>query len=200
MFVKLLVLIFSLNAVFAASLMITSRNTIHSILFLVLVFFNASGLLLLLQVEFLSLIILVIYVGAIAILFLFVVMLLNINTVEYSENLIRYLPIGALLCVLFFFEIYLAFSVDFVSCDTADSLSYVNWVDYVSPVSQLESIGQVLYTNYFYLFLLSSVILLVAMIAAIVLTMEHDASVRRQDILKQVSTKTSHIYNVNINP
>ena len=192
---QLIVYFFAFNAIIAALAVITAKNPIHAILYLVLVFLNASGLLLILSVEFLAMIFLIVYIGAIAILFLFVVMLLNIKSVEYSENLMRYLPVGGLMAAIFFMQIYNILQDTILKNPSDESFTYTNWIDHLIPITNIEALGQLLYTEYFYFFLLSGVVLLVAMVAAIILTMRHEKGLKRQNILEQIARKTSHIIN-----
>jgi NADH-quinone oxidoreductase subunit J len=113
--------LFSSIAIASGIMVVSSKNPVHSILYLVLVFFNASGLLLLIKVEFLAMIFLVVYVGAIAVLFLFVVMMLNIRIAEVSENTLRYMPIGGLIGFIFVFEFFLIIEPNFFSLHTGDT-------------------------------------------------------------------------------
>ena len=136
---------------------------------------------------------LVVYVGAIAVLFLFVVMMLNIKQAEIRENILRYFPIGGLIGFIFFLEIFVGIGNDllpFLSFSgeeifNLDSLNYVSWLNYQSQLNNIEAIGHLLYTDYVILFIISSFILLVAMIGAIVLTLQKKANVKRQEIYEQ---------------
>ena len=199
---------FSSLALLAGIMVIQSRNPVHSVLFLILVFFNAAGLLILLGLDFFAMIFLVVYVGAIAVLFLFVVMMLNIKLAEINEKKLRYLPVGGLLGILFLFEIFLIINNDLVPVSTItpklhdlanntytidhnivistnEYLQFTNWYSILDTVPNIQAIGMLVYTYYFYFFLLASLILLVAMIGAIVLTMHKSVSVKRQEVLKQ---------------
>lgn len=187
-----LFLMFALMAIFSSILVISAKNPIHSVFFLVLVFLNSAALFILLGVEFLALIFIIVYVGAIAILFLFVVMMLNIKLVELNENLFRYLPIGGLMGILFLFEIFLVIESYLTSLNkntySNNSLfSMEMWDSTLINISNLQHLGLVLYTDYFFLFLMASLILLVAMIGAIVLTLYIQTNVHRQDVYKQTS-------------
>lgn len=181
--------IFSSLAVISALMVIRSENPVHSVLFLVLVFFNSAGLLLLLEVEFLAMLFIVVYVGAIAVLFLFVVMMLNVKMAKYSNDLFRYLPVGGLIIFVFLMEMFLLIEGDLVSPLDASqgSLHLTEWFSKVDKVTNIEILGQVMYTYYFYFFLAASIILLVSMIGAIVLTMQVQYNVKRQQIFQQVS-------------
>jgi NADH-ubiquinone oxidoreductase chain 6 len=183
--------LFSSIALISGLMVIRAKNPIHSVLFLILVFCNVSGLLVLLGVEFFAMIFLVVYVGAIAVLFLFVVMMLNIKIAEMHENVIRYLPVGGVVGLIFLLEIFLVVENDFIPVFqftdyTAHSvLNFELFANKVQSITNIEAIGQILYTHYFYLFIVASLILLVAMIGAIVLTMHKTTLVKRQEVFKQ---------------
>lgn len=188
--------IFSSLTLVSGALVIQARNPVHSVLFLILVFFNAAGLLVLLGLDFFALIFLVVYVGAIAVLFLFVVMMLNIRLAEISEKRLRYLPVGGVLGVLFLFEMCILIDNDlipFLSYNIQDTtlltnyneLSYVDWRMYISASHTINTLGNLIYTYYFYFFLVASLILLVAMIGAIVLTMQKGIRIKRQQVFLQ---------------
>ncbi len=199
---------FSSLALLAGIMVIQSRNPVHSVLFLILVFFNAAGLLILLGLDFFAMIFLVVYVGAIAVLFLFVVMMLNIKLAEINEKKLRYLPVGGLLGILFLFEIFLIVDNDLVplvhgspkftnvtelastpACieiiHTNNYLQFTDWYSILDTIPNIQAIGMLVYTYYFYFFLLASLILLVAMIGAIVLTMHKSVNVKRQEVFQQ---------------
>lgn len=185
---NLLFYFFSSVSIFCGLMVIGSKNPIHSILSLILVFCNVAGLLILLEVEFLAMMFLVVYVGAIAILFLFVVMMLNIRLVELQENLVRYLPIGALIGFIFLVEIFLVLDQNLVPAPNLNNIvAFVDWSSEIENITNIEALGVVLYTHYFYLFLLASMVLLVSMIGAILLTLHHRDDVKRQDIYRQVA-------------
>src|SRR6476646_8217705 len=159
----LLFYIFSSLALLAGIMVIQSRNPVHSVLFLILVFFNAAGLLILLGLDFFAMIFLVVYVGAIAVLFLFVVMMLNIKLAEINEKKLRYLTIGGLLGVLFLFEIFLIVDNDLIPLLSQEplsgeneifSLTFTDWPSIVESVTNIQAIGQLVYTYYFYFFLM----------------------------------------------
>jgi len=233
--------IFSSLALLCGTMVIRSKNPVHSVLFLILVFCNAAGLLLLVDLDFFAMVFLVVFVGAIAVLFLFVVMMLNIRLAEINENVLRYLPIGGLIGLIFLFEVFLIVDNEFIpaldfnttaaistieasffyvmffakACFALISfqagpstlfarfselrlvlneeiavtplfpVSFVDWSTKVHQSTNIEAIGQVLYTYYFYFFILASLILLVAMIGAIVLTMQKGVHVRKQEIYEQ---------------
>jgi len=174
-------------ALISSIMVISARNPVHSVLFLILAFFNASGLLILMEMEFLSLIFIVVYVGAIAVLFLFVVMMLNVKISEVEDEVLQYLPVGGTIGLIFLFLIFFIIEGDFVSFNGQANSIYLDWFQQVDVVSNIETLGQVLYTDYLVYFLLAGVILLVAMVGAIVLTMSTRTSLRRQLIFQQVS-------------
>ena len=160
----------------AGLMVISSRNPVHSVLFLILAFFNAAGLFVLLGAEFLAMLLVVVYVGAVAVLFLFVVMMLDINFVELREGFQRYMPLGLGVGGVLLAEILFVF---FNSADMPERVVMVN------EVSNTRALGRILYTDYIYLFQLAGLILLVAMIGAIALTLRKRENVRRQSIASQ---------------
>ena len=139
------------------------------------------------EMEFLSLIFIVGYVGAIAVLFLFVVMMLNVKISEVEDEVLQYLPVGGTIGLIFLFLIFFIIEGDFVSFNGQANSIYLDWFQQVDVVSNIETLGQVLYTEYLVYFLLAGVILLVAMVGAIVLTIATRTSLRRQLIFQQVS-------------
>ena len=161
----------------AGLMVISSRNPVHSVLFLILAFFNAAGLFVLLGAEFLAMLLVVVYVGAVAVLFLFVVMMLDINFVELREGFQRYMPLGLGVGGVLLAEILFVF---FNSADMPETVVMVN------EVSNTRALGRILYTDYVYLFQLAGLILLVAMIGAIALTLRKRENVRRQSIASQI--------------
>ena len=167
--------------------MISSSNAVHSVLFLILVFFNITGLLLLLGVEFLSFMFLIIYVGAIAVLFLFVVMMLNIKIISKKNNVFSIFPIGLSIFVILFAHISSTVDIDFTFFLTAYEPNWISWINENNTRFNIETIGYVLYTKFSFIFLTSGIILLVAMLGAIVLTMYQRPLIKRQDIIKQLS-------------
>ena len=174
--------VFSLVAVLSALMVISARNPVHSVLFLILSFVNASGLFVLLGAEFLAMILVVVYVGAVAVLFLFVVMMLDINFVKLREGFLQYLPFGALLGIVLIIELGILFLTKSFS---ENSLSKFVELPVMNEVENTKLIGQVLYTNYFYLFQISGLILLVAMVGSITLTLRDRGQVKRQIISQQ---------------
>jgi NADH-quinone oxidoreductase subunit J len=159
-------------------MVIVSRNPVHSVLYLILAFVNASGLFVLLGAEFLAMILIVVYVGAVAVLFLFVIMMLDVDFLELREGFIQYLPVGVVIGGIFLFELLLTVGAWVINPTVSKTIT----APIPTNVSNTEALGLVLYTKYVHYFQLSGMVLLVAMIGAIVLTLRHKASVKRQDI------------------
>jgi NADH-quinone oxidoreductase subunit J len=172
-------------AVFSAIAVVSARNPVHSVLFLILTFFTAAGLFVLLGAEFLAMLLVVVYVGAVAVLFLFVVMMLDVDFVELKQGFLRYMPVGALVAAGLFFELFLVASAATSSNGVPISLA----PNEPGQVTNAEQIGQVLYTDYLMIFQLAGLILFVAMIGAIVLTLRHRPGVKKQDIAAQVGRR-----------
>jgi NADH-quinone oxidoreductase subunit J len=163
---------------------ISSRNPVHSVLFLITAFFSAAGLFVMLGAEFLAMILVVVYVGAVAVLFLFVVMMLDVDFAALREGFTRYLPLGLAVAAILTVEmIFVAASV--VAHGAAGHSSGAQGA--IGGFSNAEAIGRVLYTDYLYFFQAAGMVLLVAMIGAIVLTLRHRMSVKRQDIAAQTA-------------
>ena len=167
---------------FSALFVVLSRNPVHSVLWLILTFFGASGLFILLGAEFLALILMIVYVGAVAVLFMFVVMMLNINFKEIKSRLTKYLPLGVLIGLVLFVELGLVFG-DFVPAlsPKGDKNLLIN-----EEIENTRQLGLVLYTDFIIYFQLAGIILLIAMIGAIVLTHQRRKDVKKQDILTQI--------------
>lgn len=178
--------LFSIFSLISALLVISSLNAVHSVLFLILVFLNVVGLLLLLGAEFLSFIFLVIYVGAIAVLFLFVVMMLNVKAILKERNTFSIFPIGFFIFITLFAHISSAIDIDFTSFLIIYEPKWVSWANETDTKFNIETIGYVLYTEFSLIFLISSIILLVAMLGAIVLTMHQRPLVKKQSITGQI--------------
>lgn len=176
---------FATVLVAAAFLVISARNPVHSVLFLILSFFNAAGLFVILGAEFLAMLLVVVYVGAVAVLFLFVVMMLDVDFVELKRGALQYLPVGALVGLIVLLELFTVVGTLVVAPATAT----VRVVPMPDPgeVSNIAALGAILYTDYIYLFQAAGMILLLAMIGAIVLTLRHKPHVRRQNISDQVA-------------
>jgi NADH-quinone oxidoreductase subunit J len=162
----------------SAVMVIVSRNPVHSVLYLILAFVNASGLFVLMGAEFLAMILVVVYVGAVAVLFLFVIMMLDVDFAQLREGFIQYLPVGLVIGGIFMFELLLVVGSWLIQPATTKAITAA----IPTNVSNTEALGLVLYTKYIHYFQLSGMVLLVAMIGAIVLTLRHKAAVKRQDI------------------
>jgi NADH-quinone oxidoreductase subunit J len=176
--------LFSAVMLASAVMVIASRNPVHSVLFLILAFFNAAGLFILMGAEFLALILVVVYVGAVAVLFLFVVMMLDVDFIQLREGFLNYLPVGALIAFILVVELLLVLGGWVISPDAAANIAVPIPAD--PSVSNIQAIGEVLYTRYVFFFQMAGLILLVAMIGAIVLTLRHKPNVKRQSIVDQV--------------
>ena len=179
--------IFATVAVGAGVMVISARNPVHSVLFLILAFFNASGLFVLLGAEFIAMILVIVYVGAVAVLFLFVVMMLDINFVELRQGFLQYLPIGGLIGVVLLVE--LAFILASWTLAPAGATKLTAPTPPITEATNTVAIGRILYTDYVYLFQASGIILLVAMIGAIVLTLRSREGVKKQRISSQLDRR-----------
>ena len=177
--------IFSAVAIASGTMVISARNPVHSVLFLILAFFNAAALFVLMGAEFLAMLLVVVYVGAVAVLFLFVVMMLDINFAEMRQGVLQYLPVGGLIGLILLLELVFVFGA-WTLAPEAEALRRAP-VEASQTVDNVRAIGRVLYTDYFYLFQVSGLILLVAMIGAIVLTLRVRPGVRKQSIAVQNS-------------
>jgi NADH-quinone oxidoreductase subunit J len=177
--------VFAAVTVAAGVMVISARNPVHSVLFLILAFFNAAGLFVLMGAEFIAMILVIVYVGAVAVLFLFVVMMLDINFVELRQGFLQYLPIGALVGLVLLAELVLILGSWAVAPDVADRAGAPTPA--IAQATNTHAIGGVLYTDYIYLFQAAGVILLIAMMGAIVLTLRSREGVKRQRISQQVS-------------
>lgn len=167
----------------AAFMVIAARNPVHSVLFLILAFFNAAGLFLLAGAEFLAMILVVVYVGAVAVLFLFVVMMLDVDFVELRQGFLQYMPIGTVIAIVLACEIILAVGAYTLTPQlTATAVAPIPALD---VAGNTEALGQLLYTRYVYFFEAAGMVLLVAMIGAIVLTLRHRPAIKRQSIPAQ---------------
>ena len=177
--------LFSAIMIAAACMVIAARNPVHSVLFLILAFFNSAGLFILLGAEFVAMILVIVYVGAVAVLFLFVVMMLDIDFAELREGMLQYMPVGVTIGVILMVELIVVFGAWAFSSQT-ETLAAAK----TPPPDQLsntEAIGQLLYTKYVYLFQAAGIVLLIAMVGAIVLTLRHKPGVKRQVIADQVA-------------
>jgi NADH-quinone oxidoreductase subunit J len=176
---------FAAVTVAAGVMVISARNPVHSVLFLILAFFNAAGLFVLMGAEFIAMILVIVYVGAVAVLFLFVVMMLDINFVELRQGFLQYLPIGALVGLVLLAELVLIFGSWVISPDAGGRAA--SPTPAVTETTNTHALGQVLYTDYVFLFQTAGLILLVAMIGAIVLTLRSRPGVKRQRIGEQIA-------------
>jgi len=185
-FEKFLFYVFAAILVFAAARVITVRNPVHAALFLVLAFFTSAALWLLLEAEFLAITLVLVYVGAVMVLFLFVVMMLDINVAPLREGFAKYLPLGAVVAAIVVLEIGLVVSSDYFATD-----QFTQPVPHLAEYSNTKELGSVLYTEYVYPFEIAAVILLVAIIAAISLTMRRRSATKSQEPAQQVKVKRS---------
>ena len=177
--------IFAVLTVGSAAMVVSARNPIHSVLFLILAFFNTAGLLLLIGAEFLAMILVIVYVGAVAVLFLFVVMMLDIDFDELRSGFVRYLPVGAAVGVVLLAELILAVAGWTVSA--AGPHLGLAAAGQGAVTSNTRALGDILYTRYVFAFQVAGLILLVAMIGAIVLTLRQRADLRRQSVAAQLA-------------
>jgi len=175
--------IVSIIIITSSLLVILSKNPIHSVLFLILVFFNTSILFLFSNAEFLAMILLIVNIGAVAVLFLFVVMMLDINITKQRQTFLNYLPIGLFIGFIILMELIYVVSQSNVNFVKTNS-SYINISNQILENTKI--IGNILYTDYFLLFQLSGIILLVAMIGAIYLTLRKRKGIKKQNIYKQI--------------
>ena len=180
---SLMFYLFSAVLMLSAGAVISARNPVHSVFFLILAFFNAAGLFVLLGAEYIAMTLVIVYVGAVAVLFLFVVMMLNINFEKFRAGFIKFLPVGVLVAGILFIEMG---ALLYQSLLTPAPVATVQVpIPDLAQVSNAAAIGQVLYTHYMLLFQIAGMILLVAMIGAIVLTLRHRPGVKRQRIASQ---------------
>ena len=181
MLVAIAFYLFSAILIASAVMVVASRNPVHSVLFLILTFFNAAGLFVLLGAEFLAMILVVVYVGAVAVLFLFVVMMLDVDFSELKKGSLQYLPFGALIGIILVAELVMAGSVWVLKPIMFGAVANAT----PAGVTNTEALGRILYTDYIYYFQIAGMVLLVAMIGAIVLTLRTRPGVRRQVISVQ---------------
>ena len=176
--------LFALSCIAGGLFTVISRNPVHSVLWLILSFLSAAGLFVLLGAEFVAMLLIIVYVGAVAVLFLFVVMMLDVDFAELKAEMARYLPLGLLIGLIVLMQLAMAFGV----WTTAEGVVVADRPDAVVGLGDhnTDALGRVLYDQYFLLFQLSGLILLVAMIGAIVLTLRHRQDIKRQDILAQI--------------
>jgi NADH-quinone oxidoreductase subunit J len=177
--------LFATVLIVAALLVVSARNPVHSVLFLILAFFNAAALFVLLGAEFLAMVLIVVYVGAVAVLFLFVVMMLDIDFTELRQGFWNYAPYGLVIAGVFFFELFVVAFAWVLSPSLSTAVAHPT----PAGVTNTEALGRILYTNYVVVFQAAGMILLVAMIGAIVLTLRHREGVKRQSAFAQVGRR-----------
>jgi NADH-quinone oxidoreductase subunit J len=169
----------------AAFMVIAARNPVHSVLYLILAFVNAAGLFVIMGAEFLAMILIVVYVGAVAVLFLFVVMMLDVDFAELRQGFLNYVPVGALVGIVFLVELLLVVAAWVIAPGAPQQITAP--IPPADVYTNTEALGLVLYTRYVYFFQVAGLVLLVAMIGAIVLTLRHKPGVKRQNIADQVA-------------
>ena len=176
--------LFAVLVIASAVLVITARNPVHSVLWLILAFFSSAGLMVLLGAEFIAMLLVIVYVGAVAVLFLFVVMMLDVDFAELKRGLAAYLPVGALVGLVLLVELGLVFG-HWALADAAPNARAAAFA-IEGGVANTEALGRIIYDQYLYMFQAAGLILLVAMVGAIVLTLRHRPNVKRQDVLAQI--------------
>ena len=187
--------IFALVAIASGVMVVTARNPVHSVLFLILAFFNSAGLFVLMGAEFLAMVLVIVYVGAVAVLFLFVVMMLDIDFAELRSGFMRYLPVGALIGFILLAELLLIFGSWIIAPGVA-SLETAHLPANAPGLTNTRALGDLLYTRYVFAFQGAGVILLVAMIGAIVLTLRQRVGVRKQRIPEQLARRRAEAVEV----
>ena len=170
---------------FGSFFVLTSRNHVHSVLFLILVFIGAAGLLLYIGAEFIALIFIIIYVGAIAVLFLFIVMMLDIKIKENKRSILQYIPFGIVFVVLVIIEFYL--SINNLMLKLSLQTNHTNWYNLIDNLTNTELLGQVLYNEYIICFILCGILLLIAMLGAIILTLNFKSRKTNEITTKQLA-------------
>tara|TARA_B100000214_G_scaffold73796_1_gene49546 strand:- start:53 stop:667 length:615 start_codon:yes stop_codon:yes gene_type:complete len=183
--IQLTFYIFSFVMLLSSLMVISTKNPVHSVLFLILAFLNAAGIFVILHAEFLAMILIIVYVGAVAVLFLFVVMMLDIKTTIEKSNILQYLPIGLFIGFVFIAELVIVLINTKLELSNMQILS--NPLNKFAELSNTKAIGSILYTDYILHFQLAGVILLVAMIGSIVLTLRERTGVKRQSVVEQLS-------------
>lgn len=180
--------LFASVAILAGVMVISARNPVHSVLYLILAFFNAAGLFVLMGAEFLAMILVIVYVGAVAVMFMFVVMMLDINFAELRQGFLRYAPIGAVVGMVLLAELLIILG-GWTLSPTARTAEAIAATPAITDVTNTHALGNLIYTHYIYLFQIAGMILLIAMIGAIVLTHRRRPGIRRQDISRQVARR-----------
>ncbi len=179
--------LFSIITVVAAVMVISARNPVHSVLFLILAFFNSAGLFVLLGAEFLAMVMVVVYVGAVAVLFMFVVMMLDVNIAELRQGFLQYLPLGGIVGLVLLMELAVVAGGFVFSPEVSERFAAP--IPVPSDIANTEALGNIIYTKYIYFFQSAGIILLVAMIGAIVLTHRSREGTRKQRISNQVNRR-----------
>ena len=179
--------LFAIVTVASAVMVISARNPVHSVLFLILAFFNSAALFVLVGAEFLAMILVIVYVGAVAVLFLFVVMMLDINFVEMRQGFLHYLPVGGIIGLILLLELVLVAGSWVIAPEVASVAAAPT--PPMTEITNTEALGRLIYTEYIFLFQAAGMILLIAMVSAIVLTLRRRDGVRRQVISDQVNRR-----------
>lgn len=179
--------LFAAVTVISGLMVITSKNSVHSVFFLILAFFNSAALFILIGAEYIAMTLVIVYVGAVAVLFLFVVMMLDVNFAELRQGFQKYLPIGLLTAAIILFELMLVFYVSLAAPEAVAAARHA--LPDAAAVTNTHAIGSVMYTYYFLPFQMAGIVLLIAMIGAITLTLRTRPGVRRQRISEQVNRR-----------
>ena len=174
--------LFALEAMVAGLMVVVSKNPVHSVLWLILTFFSAAGLFILMGAEFVAMLLVIVYVGAVAVLFLFVVMMLDVDFAELKGEFARYMPLGLLIGVVMLLQL----GSGFAAWQAADGAAALRQAPMPADMTNTEALGLLIYDKYLYLFEASGLILLVAMIGAILLTLRHRTDVKRQNVIAQM--------------
>tara|TARA_B100000780_G_C20910815_1_gene362661 strand:- start:67 stop:669 length:603 start_codon:yes stop_codon:yes gene_type:complete len=196
MIINILFYIFSAIMLLSSLMVIAVQNSVYSVLFLVLSFVSAACLLLLFECEFIALMFIIIYVGAIAVLFLFIVMMLDVKIATINKDSLKYFPVGFVIGSIFLIEIFLIITENFSPNpyeDLSTSNFYVNWYDKTDFFTDIDSIGQIMFTQYVLQFLIAGNILLLATVSVVVLTINTKAKNKKQIIFKQVSRNHTNV-------
>jgi NADH-quinone oxidoreductase subunit J len=186
--------VFALVAIASGVMVVSARNPVHSVLFLILAFFNAAGLFVLLGAEFLAMILVIVYVGAVAVLFLFVVMMLDVDFVQLRQGASKYLPVGALVGFILLIELIFIFG-SWVISPSVSAVAAAP-LPMAKGFTNTRALGDLLYTRYIFAFQAAGMVLLVAMIGAIVLTLRHRVGTRRQVIAEQLARQRAETVEV----
>ena len=178
--------VFAAITILSGLMVVTARNPVHSVLWLILAFFNSAGLFVLLGAEFLAMVLVVVYVGAVAVLFLFVVMMLDVNFRNLREGATNYAMIGGIIGVILLLELFFLLGS---SVGLSDGFGGSKPIPAFNVMSNTHAIGHILYTDYFYLFQIAGMVLMVAMVGAIVLTLRQREGVRKQSVVSQMDRR-----------